>query len=65
MSKSKEAIEVKELFTREQLLACKTTSAKIRFLHSLGFERKEISNILYVRYQHVRNVLITPIKKSA
>ena len=40
-----------------------TTSAKIRFLHSLGNERGAIAKKLNIRYQHVRNVLITPIKK--
>lgn len=41
-----------------------TTSSKIRFLDSKGIARKEIARILNKRYQHVRNVLITPIKKE-
>jgi hypothetical protein len=41
-----------------------TKSAKIRSLHALGIERGDISRILSIRYQHVRNVLITPLKKS-
>ena len=40
-----------------------TTSAKIRFLHNLKYTRSEIKNTLNIRYQHVRNVLITPITK--
>lgn len=39
-----------------------TTSAKIRFLYSLGTSRGAIAKMLNIRYQHVRNVLITPIK---
>ena len=39
-----------------------TTSSKIRFLDSKGISRSGISKILNIRYQHVRNVLITPIK---
>lgn len=41
-----------------------TTSSKIRYLDSEGFTRSQISKILEKRYQHVRNVLITPLKKS-
>ena len=41
-----------------------TTSGKIRFLSGEGFTRGQISKLLGIRYQHVRNVLITPIKKS-
>lgn len=39
------------------------TSQKIRVLHSAGFDRGTIAKHLGKRYQHVRNVLITPIKK--
>ncbi len=38
-----------------------TTSAKIRYLDSLGMSRSEIKDTLKIRYQHVRNVLITPV----
>lgn len=41
-----------------------TMSSKIRYLDSLGFTRSEIKNKLNIRYQWVRNVLITPIKKQ-
>lgn len=41
-----------------------TTSAKIRFLHSEGWDRSRISKHLQIRYQHVRNVLLQPIKKA-
>ena len=39
-----------------------TKSAKIRYLNSLGLTRSEIAKKLDIRYQHVRNVLITPVK---
>lgn len=38
-----------------------TKSAKIRYLNSLEWSRSEIAAKLNIRYQHVRNVLITPI----
>jgi hypothetical protein len=47
---------------REQYEACLNTSARIRFLHSEGFDRGDIARITGKRYQHVRNVLITPLK---
>lgn len=39
-----------------------STSQKIRYLDSLGWSRSNIAKQLGKRYQHVRNVLITPIK---
>jgi hypothetical protein len=41
-----------------------TTSAKIRALFASGMDRSQIAVLLDKRYQHVRNVLITPIKKQ-
>lgn len=38
------------------------TSQKIRALHATGMERGQIAKVLNKLYQHVRNVLITPIK---
>jgi hypothetical protein len=38
------------------------TSQKIRELFLLGQNRSQIAKLLNKRYQHVRNVLITPIK---
>jgi len=40
-----------------------TKSGAIRALAAEGNERKVIAKLLGIRYQHVRNVLITPIKK--
>jgi len=39
-------------------------SSKIRTLSSMNLPRGQISKILNIRYQHVRNVLITPLKKN-
>ena len=36
-------------------------SRAIRALDEQGFSRSEISKLLSIRYQHVRNVLITPL----
>jgi hypothetical protein len=52
-----------EVFTREELLLQKTTSDKIRFLFARGIKKTEISLILNIRYQHVRNVLNYQLKK--
>jgi len=43
---------------------CGTKSAAIRKLTADGKSRSEIASMLNIRYQHVRNVLITPIKKQ-
>lgn len=40
-----------------------TKSSAIRGLFAEGKTRTEIKTLLGIRYQHVRNVLITPIKK--
>lgn len=39
-----------------------TTSARIRYLNSLDMTRGAIAKQLNICYQHVRNVLITPVK---
>jgi hypothetical protein len=44
--------------------ACVSTSAKIRYLSSAGFDRGDIARMTGKRYQHVRNVLITPLKSA-
>lgn len=46
------------------LSGCETTSSKIRKLTELGMSRGQVAKHLNIRYQHVRNVLITPIKKQ-
>lgn len=42
----------------------KTKSAVIRYLTSLGASVKEISAYTGIRYQHVRNVATTPLKRG-
>lgn len=54
--------DIKDL-DRDVLVKLPSTSAKVRYLTSLNFDRSEISKILNIRYQHVRNIQITPIKK--
>lgn len=48
----------------KELSKLTTVSSKIRLLDSKGFTRSEISKKLGKCYQHVRNVLITPITKQ-
>jgi DNA-binding NarL/FixJ family response regulator len=51
--------------TSEELIEHYTNkSIAIRELFKRGFERKEIAVLLNIRYQHVRNVLVTPVKKE-
>lgn len=46
-------------------LGYNTKSAMIRYLDSEGFKRGDIAKHLGIRYQHVRNVLVQPLKKVA
>jgi aminoglycoside phosphotransferase len=39
-----------------------STAARVRYLASEGLDRGDISRVLNIRYQWVRNVLITPLK---
>jgi hypothetical protein len=58
-----ETVKVEE--TLEQLMTRLTSkSAVIRFLASEGKTRGQIAKFMNIRYQHVRNVLITPVKKA-
>ena len=49
----------------EHIAALPTTSAKIRAMAAEGYSRGAIAKKLDIRYQHVRNVLITELKKKA
>jgi len=40
-----------------------TMAAKIRYLLEKGNSRSQVAKMLGIRYQWVRNVAITPIKK--
>jgi hypothetical protein len=46
-------------------LGSMNVSQKIRHLDSLGWKRSKIAKFLDKRYQHVRNVLVTPLKTTA
>lgn len=39
-------------------------SAAIRDLNAKGYTRSQIAKMLNIRYQHVRNVLITPLMRD-
>ena len=43
-------------------LGLPTKSSKIRYLNSKDWTRGQIAKYMEIRYQHVRNVLITPVK---
>lgn len=49
---------------KDKLKSLPTKSSKIRYLNSLKYSRSEIAVELDIRYQHVRNVLITPIQNE-
>lgn len=59
--------EVKPIpFKLEELMAeHKSKSGVIRFLASKDFTRGQIAKFMGIKYQFVRNVLITPVKKTA
>lgn len=48
----------------EDVSSLKGKSAMIRFYLAKGYERKEIANHLGIRYQHVRNVEVTLLKRD-
>ena len=48
----------------DKLSGLETTSAKIRYLTAEGLTRSQIAKHLDIRYQHVRNVQITPLKSD-
>jgi len=55
----------KGLPTREWLKEqFSTKSAAVRYLTNQGFEVKDIAKHLDLRYQHVRNVSLTPLKRG-
>lgn len=61
MSKAKQNV-INDVETKLSELTSK--SAKIRYLNSIGWTRKEIKIKLNISYQHVRNVLVTVLKKD-
>jgi hypothetical protein len=47
---------------KDEVAGLTTMSAKIRYLAGKGMSRADIARTLNIRYQWVRNVLITPVK---
>lgn len=63
MTKSKKVEQVQK-YDENELNDLKGKSSKIRYLTSKGLTRSEIANMLGIRYQHVRNVQVTLLKKD-
>jgi hypothetical protein len=57
-------VQVVPDFDAMHLTGLTTVASKIRYLDSCGLKRGQIARTLNIRYQWVRNVLITPVKKS-
>lgn len=64
MSNSKKSVPAVTADVEVLLESCTSTASKIRALSAAGFSRGDISRILSIRYQWVRNVLITPLKNG-
>lgn len=64
MTKKVEQIVEGKFDADSYIKECGSVSVAIRKLNSGGKSRSEIAKLLNKRYQHVRNVLITPIKKG-
>jgi hypothetical protein len=64
MSNSKKSAPVLKADLQAELASLTQTASKIRFLASKGLSRGDISRVLGIRYQWVRNVLITPLKSA-
>ena len=58
---TKQVAKTTQVEIDDKIAELPTTSARIRYLDSEGWTRSEIAKKLGKRYQHVRNVLITPI----
>lgn len=48
----------------DELQLLSTVSSKIRYLDKRGMKRADIARKLSIRYQHVKNVLDNPLKRS-
>ena len=55
---------VNKQYDENELEALPTTSAKVRYLTSKNVSRSDIAKLLNIRYQHVRNVQVTLLKKD-
>lgn len=50
--------------TQDALDACTTTASRIRLLAAMNMPKGDIARALNIRYQWVRNVMNTPLKKA-
>jgi hypothetical protein len=64
MSNTKKSVPSVSKSVQDQLDSCTSVAARVRFLSSQGMSRGDISRVLGIRYQWVRNVLITPLKNG-
>jgi hypothetical protein len=64
MSNTKKTAQVLDRKTQSELESLTSTAAKVRYLAATGMSRGDISRVLNIRYQWVRNVLITPLKNG-
>lgn len=76
MSNQKKSVKKVDNATLQGLQGCVNLSQRIRYLHTHGWSKGDIARFLTnyekehhgrtkeVRFQHVRNVIITPIKGS-
>lgn len=64
MANTKKAQPKLDATLQAKLDSCTSTAAKVRLLNSTGMSRGDISRALGIRYQWVRNVLITPLKNG-
>lgn len=55
----RESEEVQAVLTSDM-----SKSKKIRTLYAMGYDKSTIANLLGIIYQHVRNVLNTPVKNG-
>ena len=64
MTNSTSKVSNKALDRAQLLTKFETKSSAIRALTSEGWTRREIADRLEIRYQHVRNVQVTLLKKD-
>ena len=64
MANQKKATPKLDSKVQQKLDQLTTWSAKFRYLSKEGFTTGDISRITGKRFQHVRNVLITPLSNS-
>lgn len=60
--KKDEVQKVKGLTGAQYIAKCGTVSGAIRELFGAGMSKGQIAKFLDKRYQHVRNVLLVPVK---